>query len=115
MNEKLQVVEKESYWTAWSLYWSYLEDFFLDLEAINQLAAFITNPVLIIGAGQGLLVEQLQKNGLSVNGIDSGPRIVSYAKERRELNLIQVNTTNLPFVFHYVSNGRSNCIERTVS
>ena len=56
--------ETKSYWTAWSPYWSHQEDFFLDLDAINKLSAFITSPALIIGAGQGLLVEQLQKKRL---------------------------------------------------
>jgi 2-polyprenyl-3-methyl-5-hydroxy-6-metoxy-1,4-benzoquinol methylase len=71
------MVETESYWTAWAPYWSYQEDFFLDLDAINKLSALITNPVLIIGAGQGLLVEQLQKNNFTVDGIDSDPQMIS--------------------------------------
>jgi ubiquinone/menaquinone biosynthesis C-methylase UbiE len=89
--------EASSYWTAWSPYWSYQEDFFLDLDAINKLAVFITNPVLIIGAGQGLLVEQLQKNNFTVDGIDLNPQMISYAKERRGLNLIQANAGDMPF------------------
>ena len=89
--------EATSYWTAWSPYWSYQEDFFLDLEAINKLSAFITNPVLIIGAGQGLLVEQLRKNNFTVDGIDSDPQMISYAKERRGIDLIQANAREMPF------------------
>ena len=91
------MVERVSYWTAWSPYWSYQEDFFLDLDAINKLTAFITNPVLIVGAGQGLLVEQLQKKDFTVDGIDSDPQMISYAKERRGLDLIQANAMNMPF------------------
>jgi ubiquinone/menaquinone biosynthesis C-methylase UbiE len=91
------MVEKESYWTAWSPYWSYQEDFFLDLDAINKLSAFITNPVLVIGAGQGLLVEQLQKNDFTVDGIDSDPQMISYAQKRRGLDLIQAYAENIPF------------------
>ena len=91
------MVESKSYWTAWSPYWSYQEDFFLDLDAINKLSAFITNPVLIIGAGQGLLVEQLRKKNFMVDGIDSDPHMISYAKKRRGLDLIQANAGNMPF------------------
>jgi len=91
------MVETESYWTVWSPYWSYQEDFFLDLEAINRLADFIKSPVLIIGAGQGLLVEQLQKNDFTVDGIDSDPQMISYAKERRGLDLVQADASNMPF------------------
>jgi ubiquinone/menaquinone biosynthesis C-methylase UbiE len=97
MNGESQIVEKESYWTAWAPYWSYQEDFFLDLDAINKLSAFITNPVLIIGAGQGLLVEQLQNNDFMVDGIDSDPQMIAYAKKRRGLDLIEANAGNLPF------------------
>lgn len=91
------MVETQSYWTAWSPYWSYLEDFFLDLEAIDKLEVVITNPVLIIGAGQGLLVEQLKKNDFTVDGIDLDPLMISYAKKRRGLDLIQANAGNMPF------------------
>ena len=91
------MVETKSYWTAWSPYWSYQEDFFLDSESINKLTVFITNPVLIIGAGQGLLVEQLQKNEFTVDGIDLEPQMISYAKERRGLDLIQADASNMPF------------------
>ena len=91
------MVETESYWTAWSPYWSYQEDFFLDLEAINKLTVFIKNPVLLIGAGQGLLVDQLQKENFTVDGIDLDPQMISYAKKRRGLDLVQANAGNMPF------------------
>lgn len=91
------MVEKESYWTAWSPYWSYQEDFFLDSEAINKLATFFTNPVLIIGAGQGLLVEQLKKKNFTVDGIELDPQMISYAKKRRGLDLIEADARNMPF------------------
>ena len=89
--------EATSYWTAWSPYWSYLEDFFLDLEAIDKLAVVITNPVLIIGAGQGLLVEQLQKKNFKVDGIELDPQMISYAEKRRGLELVQADAGNMPF------------------
>jgi len=91
------MLETKSYWTAWSPYWSYQEDFFLDLDAINKLSAFITNPVLIIGAGQGLLVEQLQKKDFLVDGIELDPQMISYAKKRRGLELVQANAKSMPF------------------
>lgn len=77
--------ETMSYWTAWSPYWLYQEDFFLDLDAINKLTAFITNPVLIIGAGQGLLVSQLQKKNFTVDGIELDPQMISYAKKKKRI------------------------------
>lgn len=64
------MTELASFWKTWSPYWSYIEDSSLDLETINKLTIAIRNPVLIIGAGQGLLVEQLQKKGFKVDGVD---------------------------------------------
>jgi ubiquinone/menaquinone biosynthesis C-methylase UbiE len=89
--------ETVSYWTAWSPYWSYQEDFFLDSESIDKLTVFITNPVLIIGAGQGLLVEQLQKKDFMVDGIDLDPQMISYAQKRRGIDLVQTDASNMPF------------------
>jgi hypothetical protein len=109
MNGKLHVLEKQSYWTAWSPYWSYQEDFFLDSETINKISAAFASPVLIIGAGQGLLVDQLQKNGFSVDGIDSDPQMISYAKKRRGLDLVLANAANLPFA----NNSYQTCIIAT--
>lgn len=85
------------YWEIWAPYWSYLEDNMLDLESIDRLASLITNPVLVIGAGQGLLVEQLQKKGFEVDGIDIDPTMVMYAKKRRGINLIQADARKMPF------------------
>ena len=91
------MTEMASFWELWSPYWSYEEDFFLDLESIDKLIDTIRNPVLIIGAGQGLLVEQLQKKGFKVDGVDLDSNMIIYAKKRRGLNLIQANANNMPF------------------
>jgi 2-polyprenyl-3-methyl-5-hydroxy-6-metoxy-1,4-benzoquinol methylase len=73
------MADTEHYWKRWSPYWVLLEDFFLDLEVINKLTIHIVNPVLIIGAGQGLLVEELQNKGFQVDGIDLEPNMITYA------------------------------------
>lgn len=91
------MTEMMSFWEIWSPYWSYEEDFFLDLESIDKLAIAIRDPVLIIGTGQGLLVDQLQKKGFKVDGVDLEPNMIMYAKKRRGLNLIQANAKNMPF------------------
>ncbi len=91
------MTELANFWKIWSPYWSYEEDFFLDLEAIDKLTIAIRDPVLIIGAGQGLLVERLQKKGFKVDGVDLEPNMIMYAKKRRGLNLIQANAKNMPF------------------
>ena len=89
--------EMHKFWGLWSPYWSYIEDNALDLDNIKKLAAIIKEPALIVGAGQGLLVEELQKRGLKVDGIDAEPQMVAFAKKRRNLDLILANGNKMPF------------------
>lgn len=88
-----------NYFDLWAPYWSYLEDSYLDLESINKLAAaaIVKSPVLIVGAGQGIIVEQLIKMGFKADGIDLSPEMIRYAKQRRDLDLIQADARNMPF------------------
>jgi ubiquinone/menaquinone biosynthesis C-methylase UbiE len=74
-----------------------MEDNFLDLDSIKKLTTIIKEPALVVGAGQGLLVEELQKSGLKVDGIDAEPQMVAFAKKRRNLDLILANGNKMPF------------------
>jgi hypothetical protein len=91
------MTEVERYWETWAPYLSYFEDNHLDLANIEKLRGIISDPVLIVGAGQGLLVERLQKSGLKVDGVDQSPQMVKYAEIRRGLKLIEADGRNLPF------------------
>lgn len=88
--------DKLQYWELWSPYWSYMEDNHLDLDSINKLASMIEDPALVIGAGQGILVEKLRDKGLHVDGIDAEPEMVAYAKKRRNLDIILANGKEMP-------------------
>ena len=77
---------------------SYVEDSFLNRESIRRLAPSLRSPVLIVGAGQGILVEELQKQGLEVTGVDFEPRMIENAEKRRGLKLIQSDAADMPFV-----------------
>ena len=85
------------FWESWSPYWSYIEDNHLDLDSIDKLAPLIKDPALVIGAGQGLLVEELRKKGLDVDGIDAEPEMVAYAKKRRNIDIVLANGKKMPF------------------
>ena len=89
--------ELDRYWDTWSPYWSYFEDSMLDVEGIQKLAIDLADPVLIVGAGQGLLVEQLLRKGFKADGVDLAPQMIKYAKERRNIDLIQADARSLPF------------------
>lgn len=86
-----------AYWDVWAPHLLDLEDNLLDLETINQLSGSFTNPVLVVGAGQGLLVEGLTKGGFRVDGVELSPVMIEYAKSRRGLRLIEADARNMPF------------------
>lgn len=89
--------DKLKYWELWSPYWSYIEDNYLDLDSIDKLASLVVDPAMVIGAGQGILVEELRNKGLTVDGIDAEPEMVAYAKKRRNLDIILANGKKMPF------------------
>lgn len=86
-----------TYWESWSPYLYFFEDSFLDLESIDKLSSLIQDPVLVIGAGQGLLVERLQTKGFDVDGVDLSENMIMYAKKRRGIELVQADAKNMPF------------------
>lgn len=88
--------DKIKFWEVWSPYWSYIEDNFLDLDSIDKLSSVIKDPAVVIGAGQGILVEQLRKKGLAVDGVDGEPEMVAYARKRRNLDIILANGNKMP-------------------
>jgi ubiquinone/menaquinone biosynthesis C-methylase UbiE len=49
-----------------------------------------------VGAGQGLIVAELQKRGLQCDGVDFSPEMIRYARLRRGLSLIQADAKAMP-------------------
>jgi len=85
------------FWKTWAPHLSYLEDNHLDLRTINALVKKISAPVIVVGGGQGLLVNELQMHGLHVDGVDSCPEMVKFAEQRRGVKLVQTDGSSLPF------------------
>jgi ubiquinone/menaquinone biosynthesis C-methylase UbiE len=71
--------------------------FGVDTESTVQLARFMRSPVLIVGAGQGLLVEALRQEGFRVEGVDRSPQMVAYAEKRRGIKLVHADASDMPF------------------
>lgn len=86
-----------NFFEFWAPYWSFIEDNLLDILSINQLSNMFASPVLVVGAGQGILVEQLKNKGLKVDGIDFSPTMIKYAKQRRNIDLITADAKSMPF------------------
>ena len=99
------MTDVERYWETWAPYLSYFEDNHLDLANIEKLRGVISDPVPNRGAGQGLLVEQLQKSGLKVDGVDQSPQMVKYAEMWRGLKLIEADGEEPAFRVQNVQYG----------
>ena len=84
-------------WEIVSPYLSYMEDNYLDLDSIRTLTSVIRDPALVIGGGQGLLVEELRKQGLKVDGVDAEPKMIEYAAQRRGIDLVLAQGNKMPF------------------
>ncbi|MGR9086140.1 MAG: class I SAM-dependent methyltransferase [Gammaproteobacteria bacterium] len=91
------MANESNFWQLWAPYLSYLEDNHLDLRTINSLAVRIASPALVVGGGQGLLVDELQKKGLRVDGVDSSPEMIRMAEQRRGVKLVLTDGSSLPF------------------
>lgn len=74
-----------------------VENNYLDLASVRLILGGIRQPVLVVGAGQGLIVQELRRQGLRCDGIDLSARMVEYARVRRGLTLVRANATAMPF------------------
>ena len=53
--------------------------------------------MLVVGAGQGLIVTELRKKGLRSDGVDFSSEMIRYAKTRRGLDFVQADARAMPF------------------
>ena len=54
------------FWNALAPFHAEIEDTNFDLASVRRLLSEVESPVLIVGAGQGLIVEELRNLGMSV-------------------------------------------------
>jgi SAM-dependent methyltransferase len=69
----------------------------INLDNLSPIIPLIKSPILVVGAGQGLLVAELRKKGFNTEGIDLSPQMVAYAEKRRGIKLFLANANNMPF------------------
>jgi len=88
--------DPHDWWSAWAPYWHHLEDQHLDSRVGREMIGLLSGPVLVIGAGQGIVVQTLAEAGLEVRGVDADPEMVRLARERRGLDVLQADARDLP-------------------
>ena len=90
--------DASGFWDALAPYHWRVENIFMNVPSLRLILGDIREPVLVIGAGQGLIVEELLRLGLRCDGVDLSPKMIEYAKLRRDLDLVHANASAMPFV-----------------
>ncbi len=90
--------KKTDFWDIFSPYMDYLENVLgINLDNLGPVIPLIKSPVLVVGAGQGLLISELRQKGFTAEGIDLSPEMVAAAERRRGIKLFLGNANNMPF------------------
>lgn len=84
------------FWDALAPFHSAIENNYFDLPSLHRIVGELREPVLIVGAGQGLIVEEVLKMGLCCDGVDFSAEMIRYARLRRGLTLIQADAKAMP-------------------
>lgn len=87
----------DEWWKAWAPYWEQVEDRHLSVFVSEQFVEGVESPTLVVGAGQGLIVEHLRQRGLDVLGIDQCLEMSQEARRRRGLDIVGADVARLPF------------------
>jgi SAM-dependent methyltransferase len=96
-NEPTVHVSSAQFWDALAPHHSRIENNYFDRASVRRIARELQPPVLVVGAGQGLLVAELRNKGVRCDGVDFSPEMIRYAKNRRGLDLIRTDARALPF------------------
>jgi ubiquinone/menaquinone biosynthesis C-methylase UbiE len=89
-------MNEADFWDALAPHHSAIENNYFDLPSLRHILRELQEPVLVVGAGQGLIVAELQNRGLQCDGVDFSPEMIRYAKLRRGLSLIQADAKAMP-------------------
>lgn len=85
------------FWDALAPHHSTFENSYLDLPSLRLIQHDIRPPVLVVGAGQGLIVSALQTQGIQCDGVDLSAEMIRYARLRYGLTLVHADARALPF------------------
>jgi ubiquinone/menaquinone biosynthesis C-methylase UbiE len=88
--------EPSDFWNALAPFHSALENNYFDLPSLRRILPELREPVLVVGAGQGLIVAEVLKSGLRCDGVDFSSEMIRYAGLRRGLSLIQADAKAMP-------------------
>lgn len=84
------------FWNVLAPFHAEVEDSNFDLASVRCLIPEIHSPVLVVGAGHGLIVEEIRKQGYECEGVDLSEEMVRQARLRRGIALIRADAKALP-------------------
>ncbi len=85
------------WWHHWAPFWERLEDRHLGTLVTEAFVDSIESPVLVIGSGQGVVVDRLRQRGFQVTAVDREPEMAALAKRRRGIRTLLADGRKLPF------------------
>jgi ubiquinone/menaquinone biosynthesis C-methylase UbiE len=94
-------MNKEINWDKLSIIWDAFEDVGTTPQKIEKYLSIIHSPVLIIGAGAGLIPEFLKNKNIEFVAIDSSKEMIRMAKKRRKINILCRCATNTKLPKNY--------------
>jgi SAM-dependent methyltransferase len=86
-----------AFWNVLAQHHAEIEDSNFDLASVRRLLPEIESPVLVVGAGQGLIVEELRKCGYECDGVDLSSEMIRQANIRRGITLVRADAKAMPF------------------
>jgi SAM-dependent methyltransferase len=84
------------FWNALAPFHFAIENNYFDVPSLRRILHEIREPVLVVGAGQGLIVAELLRRGFQCDGVDFSSEMIRYARLRRGLSLIQADAKAMP-------------------
>jgi hypothetical protein len=93
----MEASEAARCWDALALGWVAWESLGMTPASLRPLEHRIQPPVLVVGAGQGLIVEHFSRRGMDVVGVDGSRAMIEEAWARRRLRLVHGWAHALPF------------------
>jgi ubiquinone/menaquinone biosynthesis C-methylase UbiE len=84
------------FWDALAPHHSAIENSYLDVPSVRRIMHDLHEPVLVVGAGQGLIVAGLRKKAFQCDGVDLSSEMIRYAKLRRGIALVHADAKATP-------------------
>jgi ubiquinone/menaquinone biosynthesis C-methylase UbiE len=87
---------RTEFWDALAPHHAPVENSYLNVSATRRIMGHLRAPVLVVGAGHGLIMAEIRKAGLRCDGIDFSSEMIRHAKVRRGIDIIHADARAMP-------------------